>query len=335
MKKVIRIGSRDSLLARTQVEIVVREVRTAHPELEFELLAIKTTGDKILERRLDQIGGKGLFVKELEQALAAGRIDLAVHSYKDVPYAEPPELPTVALSKRESPFDVLVLPEGSIAGGAGDNSTGSGAGASAPGSGFSGGAPDTPTAPGLAAWLSQIDLTKPVGSSSLRRSIQLRRLCPDLRIESVRGNVLTRLAKLDSGAYSALILAEAGLRRLDLAQRISYVFNADEMIPSGSQGILAIQGKQDEDYSYLDCFNSRESQVVSQAERQFLKSLDGGCTSPVAVYGQLQGDCLELRGMYVDSADRVAIGSISAAVGRAQWAGESLAMQLKQRLENR
>ena len=289
MRRTVRIGSRDSALAIRQTEIVMEAVKKNHPEIEFEVLTFKTTGDKILDTSLDFLGGKGLFIKELEQALFDGAIDIAVHSYKDMPYEETEGLPIVALSEREAPFDALVLPQGA----------------------------------------SGIDASKPVGSSSQRRTIQFSRLFGGLDIKPVRGNVPTRLSKLDRGEYSALILAEAGLNRLSLQHRVSRVFTLDEMIPSGSQGILAVQGRQGVDYSYLDCFHSRDSEIVSKAERQYLKTLDAGCSAPVGVYAQLDGDTLTLTGMYVDDTGNVATGKLSGGVDEAESLGERLAGQLK------
>jgi hydroxymethylbilane synthase len=293
MKRKIRIGSRDSVLAIKQAQIVMDTV--ANPDIEFELVLIKTTGDKILDRNLDEIGGKGLFIKELEQALIDGSIDIAVHSYKDMPYEETDGLPVVAVSQRESPFDVLVLPEG----------------------------------------ITEIDKSKPIGSSSQRRTIQFSRLYDGFEIKAIRGNVPTRLSKLDKGEYSALILAGAGLNRLGLNHRISRVFTLDEMIPSGSQGILAIQGRQGEDHSYLNNFHSRESEIVSKAERQYLKTLGGGCTSPVAVYGELNNRILLLTGMYVDAFGNVGTEQINGDAEKAESLGETLAKQLKARSENK
>ena len=203
LKRKIRIGSRESVLAVRQAQIVMEAVLAADTSVEFELVKIKTTGDRIPDVSLDTVGGKGLFIKELEQALLDGDVDIAVHSYKDMPFEETDGLPVVALSKREAPFDALVLPEG----------------------------------------VASLDKSKPVGSSSQRRTIQLSRLFGDLEVKPVRGNVPTRLSKLDGGEYSALILAEAGLNRLSLQSRVSRVFTVSEMIPSGSQGILAVQGR--------------------------------------------------------------------------------------------
>ena len=205
--KSICIGSRESRLAVIQSEMVMEYLKKECPDREISLLTMKTTGDKILDRTLDKIGGKGLFVKELDKALMEKRSDLSVHSLKDVPMEVSEELPLVAFSKREDPRDVLVLPQGKT----------------------------------------ELDFTKPIGCSSQRRILQLKEIFPRGEFKSVRGNVQTRLAKLDSGEYSALILAAAGLKRLGLEERISRYFEPEEMIPAAGQGILAIQGRKGED----------------------------------------------------------------------------------------
>jgi hydroxymethylbilane synthase len=286
---VIRVGSRESVLAVRQAEIAMAAISAANPGIEMELVGIRTTGDRILDKSLESIGGKGLFVKELEQALEDGRIDIAVHSYKDLPYEENPRLPIVALSRREAPNDVLVLPEGA----------------------------------------SEIDGARPIGSSSRRRAVQLGLLYPGLEVAPIRGNVLTRLAKLDLGEYSAVVLAEAGLIRLGLEKRVSRRFGIDEMLPSGSQGIIAVQAREGENCAYLAGFHSWESEVVSLAERQFLRSLGSDCASPVAVYAVSDGGLLCLRGMYVDLDGRVSHGSIEGDASQAAALGQALAERLK------
>ena len=190
MKK-IRIGSRESRLAVIQSEMVMDYIKNQCPEYEPELVTMKTTGDKILDRTLDKIGGKGLFVKELDAALLDGRSDLSVHSLKDMPAEIPEELPLIGFSMREDPRDVLVLPEG----------------------------------------VTELDFSKPVGCSSQRRMLQFQKLYPQAVFAPIRGNVQTRLAKLDSGEFSATILAAAGLKRLGLENRITRYFSVEEMIP--------------------------------------------------------------------------------------------------------
>ena len=291
MNRTIRVGSRDSALAVIQARSVIDAVKKTKPALDFEIVTIKTTGDKILDKSLDSVGGKGLFIKEIEQALADGSIDIAVHSYKDMPYEETDGLPVVALSKREAPFDVLVLPKG----------------------------------------VAVLENSKPVGSSSSRRIIQFAKLYEGFEIKAARGNVPTRLSKLDNGEYSALLLAQAGLNRLSLQGRISRVFTVDEMIPAASQGILAVQGRQGEDYSFLDGFHNHVSETVSKAERQFLKTLGGNCSYPVAVYGQIHNNELLLTGMYVDADGNMETGKISGGIDRSELLGERLALCLKER----
>ncbi len=223
MNKLLRIGTRDSKLALIQTEIVAGAIRKLNPGLQVELVTMKTTGDKILDRTLDKVGGKGLFVKELDEALLSGRADLTVHSYKDMPMELNPLLPVVALSSREDPRDCLILPESGVMG------------------------------------------LRLIGSSSLRRRHQLPSLFPGYETKPVRGNVLTRLRKLEEEGFSALVLAVSGMKRLGLENRISRVFTPDEMIPAASQGILAVQGRGGEDYSFLAAFDSAGSRICSAA----------------------------------------------------------------------
>ena len=278
VRKTLIIGSRESLLAVRQSEIVMEYMEKTCPGIRCELVTMKTTGDRIMER-LDRIGGKGLFVKELDQALRDGKIDLSVHSLKDMPVETPPELPVIAFSPREDPRDVLVLPAGNEG---------------------SAGADLIP----LSGLLRKIDLSKPIGTSSRRRALQLQGLfseiCPQVRFESVRGNVQTRLRKLDEGQYSALILAAAGLHRLHLQKRISRYFEVDEIVPSAGQGILALQGREGEDYSCLHGFACRESAMAAEAERAFVRALGGGCTSPIAAHAAFEDGNMTLRGFYYD-----------------------------------
>jgi len=291
MIRTIKVGSRDSALAVIQAEIVVNAIKEKNPAIDFEIITIKTTGDKILDQSLDTVGGKGLFIKELENALMDGSIDIAVHSYKDMPWQETQGLFVAALSARETPFDALVLPQG----------------------------------------VDKMDNSKPVGCSSQRRMIQFAQLYDSIKISPVRGNVPTRISKLDNGEYSALILAQAGLNRLSLQHRISRVFTVDEMIPSASQGILAVQGRAGENYDYLDSFHNRESEIVSKAERQFLKTLGGGCSTPVAVFAQLHNNELLLSGMYVDNSGNIEKGKLNGDRSQPEKLGETLALSLKER----
>ena len=255
----VRVGSRESRLAVIQSELLMEAVRSAHPEIELELVTMKTTGDKILDRTLDKVGGKGLFVKELDAALQEGRVDVTVHSCKDLPMEENPALPLVAFSRREDPRDVLVLPEG----------------------------------------VQELDFSKPIGCASLRRKMQLEQLFPQATVAPVRGNVQTRLRKLDEGQYAALVLAGAGLKRLGLEGRICRWFSTEEILPAAGQGIMAAQMRAGEDTSFLDAFSDAEGTACALAERAFVRELDGGCSSPVAAFAAISGDTMTLTGMNV------------------------------------
>ena len=290
MKKII-IGTRESKLAVIQSEMVRKYIDENNEKVTAELLKMKTTGDVILDRTLDQIGGKGLFVKELDKALLDGKSNISVHSLKDLPMVVPEELPVICYSDREDPRDVLVLPEG----------------------------------------CSEMDKTKPIGCSSLRRTLQLKKLYPDMAVKSVRGNVLTRLSKLDRGEYSALVLAAAGIKRLGLEERITKYFDPDEILPAAGQGILAVQGRKDEDYSYLDGYGSEESRDLATAERAYVRFLDGGCTSPVAAYGVIDGDEIRLRGLYYEEKTGKYIkGELRGKRADADQLGKNLAIKLRE-----
>lgn len=290
MRKVV-IGSRESRLAVIQSEIVKKYIEEQNPDIQVEILTMKTTGDIILDRTLDKIGGKGLFVKELDKALLEKRSDISVHSLKDMPMEVSGELPLAAYSRREDPRDVLVLPKGREI----------------------------------------MDKTKPIGCSSLRRILQLKELFPDMAFKSVRGNVLTRLRKLDDGEYGALVLAAAGLKRLGLEERISRYFTVSEIIPAAGQGILAVQGRAGEDFSYLADFQDQEAAWAATAERAFVRYLDGGCSSPVAAHGQVQGEELNLLGLYYDEeTGKYKRGSKKGSVSMAEELGISLARELRE-----
>lgn len=295
-KTKIVIGSRESRLAVLQSEMVRDYISRKDPELDVEILTMKTTGDMILDRTLDKVGGKGLFVKELDKALLDGRSLLSVHSLKDMPMEVPEELPLLAFSKREDPRDVLVLPEG----------------------------------------VKKLDKNKPLGCSSLRRTLQLKKLYPDMEVKSIRGNLQTRLRKLDEGQYSALILAAAGLKRLGLESRISRYFTVDEIIPAAGQGILAVQGRKGEDYGFLDGYCDEEAWAVGRAERAFVKLLDGGCSSPVAAHGEVSGQEIFLRGLYYNEKDGSYVtGTLRGTKKDPEKLGRELAEILREKGENR
>lgn len=201
--KVI-VGSRESKLAVIQSEMVIDAIKKYDDEIDVQLVTMKTTGDIILDKTLDQIGGKGLFVKELDKALLDKRADLTVHSLKDMPMEVSEQLPLLAFSKREDPRDALILPDGA----------------------------------------DEMDFSKPIGVSSLRRKLQLAKLFPEASFKPIRGNVQTRLRKLDSGEYGAIVLAYAGIKRLDLTERVSRLFTTEEILPAACQGDFGSAGQE-------------------------------------------------------------------------------------------
>lgn len=293
-KNKVIIGSRESRLAVLQSEMVRDYIKEQHPGLDVEILTMKTTGDKILDRTLDKVGGKGLFVKELDKALLEGRTMLSVHSLKDMPMEVPEDLPLLAFSRREDPRDVLVLPEGAAS----------------------------------------LDPLKPLGCSSLRRTLQLQTIYPDMKVKSIRGNLQTRLRKLDAGEYAGLVLAAAGLKRLGLEKRIHRYFSADEILPAAGQGILAVQGHKGLKYEYLSGYKDEDAWIAGTAERAFVRYLDGGCSSPVAAFGIVEGEELFLRGLYYREKDgRYFKDSIRGPKTEAARLGMCLAEQMKREHE--
>ena len=288
-KTIIRVGSRASRLAVLQSEIVMRQIEEACPGVRTELVTMKTTGDKILDKTLDQIGGKGLFVKELDEALRAGEVDLTVHSMKDLPGVIPEDLPLSAFSYREDPRDVLVLPSGK----------------------------------------KDIDLTLPVGTSSLRRSIQIKELIPGVSTAPVRGNVETRLRKLDEGQYSALVLAAAGLKRLGLEDRISRYFSPEEMIPAACQGILGIQTRAGAESELIAKINDKDSKRCALAERAYVKAIGADCGSPDTAFAQISGDQIMIMGLRYDPERKIVVrDSICGAASDAETLGRELAVRI-------
>ncbi len=283
----VRIGSRDSKLAVIQAQKVMEAIKQYDSSIHTELLLMKTTGDKILDKTLDKIGGKGLFVKELEEALINGTVDITVHSYKDMPMVINKNLPVVALSDREDERDVLIYPNGSK------------------------------------------DETKPIGCSSKRRTVQLQKLGFS-NIEPLRGNVLTRLRKLDAGEYSAIVLAAAGIKRLGLENRISRYFTTDEIMPAACQGIIAVQARKGEKTDYLKLFHCEKSKILSDAERAFVAELDGGCSSPVAAHADIVQEQLVLSGLFVDEERKIMLRGIQYGdILHAEKIGTELASKLK------
>ena len=293
VKPKIIIGTRGSKLALWQAEYIAECLRTMNPGVVVELKHIVTTGDKILDVPLAQIGGKGLFTKELEVAMLSGEIDLAVHSLKDMPTELPAGLTLAATTTRMDPHDAFVsqkygsladLPQGAV-----------------------------------------------VGTSSLRRKAQLLRLRPDLSIVSLRGNLDTRLRKLDEGQFDAIVLAAAGLRRLGWGERITALLSPEECLPAVGQGVLAIETRSAdaEILAAVDRLDDTEARVCVTAERKFLAVVQGGCQVPVGVFGRMDGSQLVLtaRILSLDGV-RCVEGKVAGTPAEAESLGDTLAGRL-------
>jgi len=261
MPRPIVIATRKSPLALWQAYYVKDLLENRFPGIDVSLLEMSTRGDKILDTPLAKVGGKGLFVKELEVAMLEGRADIAVHSMKDVPMEFPENLGLVAITEREDPRDAFVsntyksiddLPQGSV-----------------------------------------------VGTSSLRRQSQLRAMRPDLKIKDLRGNVGTRLGKLDAGEYDAIILAAAGLLRLELPQRIKSFIEPEVLLPAAGQGAVGIECRLDDQAlcDIIAALNDNDTSTRVLAERAMNKRLMGGCQVPIGGYALLDGEQLNLRGL--------------------------------------
>ena len=259
--RTIRIATRESLLALWQAEFIKAELERCHPGIAVELLGMTTRGDQLLDSPLSKIGGKALFVKELEQAMLEGRADMAVHSMKDVPMEFPEGLELAVICEREDPRDAFVsnhfaavddLPRGAV-----------------------------------------------VGTSSLRRECQLRALRPDLVIRSLRGNVQTRLRKLDEGEFDAIVLAAAGLLRLELHERIAGFMAPEQSLPAVGQGAVGVEVRCDDTElkALLAPLNHHQTSLRVRAERAMNRRLEGGCQVPIAGYALLDGEQLWLRGL--------------------------------------
>lgn len=293
-KRTLRIATRNSALALWQAEFIKSELERMHDHITVELLGIKTQGDKILDVPLAKIGGKGLFVKELEEAMLDGRADLAVHSMKDVPMMFPDGLGLVAICEREDPTDAFVsnnfenvdaLPRGAV-----------------------------------------------VGTASLRRESQLRAYRPDLQIRTLRGNVNTRLAKLDAGNYDAIVLASSGLKRLGFDARVRYSMPDTISLPAVGQGALGIECRLDDHelVEMLAPLNHTDSSDRVKAERALNRRLEGGCQVPIAAYALLEeNDILWLRGL-VGAVDGTEIFRVEGRAPRAE--GERLGRELAEEL---
>ncbi|HWQ68966.1 MAG TPA: hydroxymethylbilane synthase [Patescibacteria group bacterium] len=289
----VKLGTRGSPLALCQAGLVTEELRRRWPDLEVTIIPIKTSGDKFLDVVLSQVGGKGLFVKEIEEALLDGRIDLAVHSLKDLPAELAPGLCEGAVMRREDPLDALVARNG----------------------------------------LRFADLPRGarIGTSSLRRQVQFLHCRPDLQIESLRGNVQTRLNKLETLGLEAVVLAAAGLIRLGLQDRITERLQPDLCLPAIGQGALVIEIREDDQQTAerVETLNHRETRQATTAERAFLRRLGGSCVTPIAAFGRLEGEALELTGMVAGlDGKRLLRQAVVGDAGAPEQVGQTLADRL-------
>jgi hydroxymethylbilane synthase len=288
----LKLGSRGSALALRQTDLVAQAL--GRHGVEVEVIQIRTSGDRLAQVALGEFGGKGLFVKEIEEALLDGRVDVGVHSLKDMPAASPVGLCLAAFPRREDPRDVFITRSG-------------------------GQTPD------------DLQPAAIVGTSSLRRRVLLLARRPDLRVEPIRGNVETRLAKLDSGAYDAIVLAHAGLVRLGLAPAHTCLLPADDFVPAAGQGIIGLQAREHDcpTLEALALLDDARTRREAEAERAFLHRLGAGCHTPVAGHARLDGDALSLTGLVasLDATD-VLRSSISGPASAPVALGEKVADEL-------
>ncbi|GBE02694.1 porphobilinogen deaminase [bacterium BMS3Bbin06] len=298
----IVIGTRGSKLALWQAEWIKSELGRIHPDLKVELRKIKTTGDRILDVPLAKVGGKGLFVKEIEDAMLRREIDIAVHSMKDVPTEFPDGLHLAVICKREDPRDAFISQE------------------SGEGFRFNG--------------FRELPEGAVVGTSSLRRACQLLNVRPGLKIEQLRGNVDTRLRKLDEGRFDAIILAAAGIKRLGMAERITEMIPPDVSLPAIGQGAVGIECRiEDEEvHSIISPLNHIETSICVRAERAFLRRLEGGCQVPIAAYAELSNGRIVMDGLVANiNGERIIKGHAESAAADFSKLGTGLAEDLLSR----
>lgn len=289
----LRIGTRASRLALWQAEWVQHQLQTLHPGLTVSLVPITTKGDQILDVPLAKVGGKGLFVKEIEEALYDGRVDLAVHSMKDVPSVLPPGLILPCIPLREDPRDALVTPDGRS--------------------------------------FAQLPQGARIGTSALRRQSQLLHRRPDLTIVSLRGNVETRLRKMESEGMAGIVLAAAGLKRLELAERISDYLPVDLSLPAIGQGALGLECREGDarTLEMIASLHHPATAVAVTAERAFLRRLNGGCQVPLAAHATVAGEILSLTGMVAELDGRCLLKeTLSGSLSQAEDLGSQLAERL-------
>jgi hydroxymethylbilane synthase len=297
VKKAIVVGSRDSELALIQTHFIIGELQKHFPDIDFTVKHIKTEGDKVLDVALAKIGGKGLFVKEIENALLDKDIDFAVHSMKDVPTAVPAGLKIAAITERENPRDCYIAKDGKT------------------------GLFDAPKG-------------AVIGTSSLRRSAQLLHHRPDFKIVPIRGNLNTRFRKLSEQDMDGIILAYAGVFRLGWVDKITEILQFDKSLPAVGQGALGIETRADDEFtnSVVAILNHTETAAGIIAERAFLRKLEGGCQVPIGAYGHLEKDELALEGVVASLDGRTILrDQVRGNVNDAEALGHKLAQMLVDR----
>ena len=287
----IRVGTRGSNLALIQTNWAIDRLKEKFPEVEFEVKIIKTKGDKILHLSLDKIGDKGLFVKEIESQLLKGEIDLAVHSMKDMPAEVVEGLKFAAVPKREDPRDVIILREGL-------NS------------------------------FDELPIGATIGTGSKRRKYQLLRKRPDLNIVPIRGNIETRISKIESENLDGIVLAASGVIRADLEEKITEFLPVDLMIPAPAQGALALEIRENDEEleKMIDAIRDEISQIQTDAERSYLAGIDGSCHIPMGAYCEVDGEKLTLTGIFGDEdGEKITVASLEGDKDNPKELGSNLA----------
>jgi hydroxymethylbilane synthase len=295
--KIIKIGTRGSVLALWQANYIKNLINKKYPDTAVELIKIKTTGDKIIDRPLADIGGKGLFIKEIEAALQQKEIDLAVHSLKDVPAILPEGCEIYATPERESPYDAFVSNKYKN--------------------------------------INELKISSIIGTGSARRKVQLLKFNRNISIKDLRGNVTTRLKKLKEGNFDCIILAHAGLTRLGLTKVVAQILDDNIMIPAVCQGIIGVEVRRDDENTkkYIEHINDRQTQIVATSERAFLKTMGGSCKVPMGGFCQIKHNKIFIKGFVssIDGSNFIYDEVTEESFGKANIAGIRLAEKLLQR----
>jgi hydroxymethylbilane synthase len=289
----LRIGTRGSALARRQVDLAIEAIATIAPDMQCDVIVVQTEGDRRLDVSLDSVGGQGVFVKEIEQRILSGEIDLAVHSLKDMPSETAPGLRIGALLPRTDARDALVARDGLDLAGLPEGAR--------------------------------------IGSDSRRRGAQLLAMRSDLSIQGIRGNVDTRLRKVDTGEYDAVALAVAGLERLGLRERATQVFSPDEVVPAPGQGAIALECRSDDadTLGLLAGIDHAATRATTEAERSFLRELGAGCSLPIGAHAMIREGRLEIVAVLADDGGKLHRGRSGGEISAAGTIGRALAMRLK------